>query len=172
MFIHISYVKFIEGSSGTVLRECLTPFIAELEDLFVNGFRTLFPYDSQKISMSLLVHDIGEPIILRAMLMNFTCDHSAQSKAGMLKAGGHLACRRHNISANRKGILDDGGIPLYEDNREYVRFLPPCRTAQSLLEAVTYRRSLLQGGERAKFARAGGNNMLLKFVNLVSFVWF
>ena len=38
MFIPISYVKSIEGSSGTVLRACLTPFKAELEDLFVNGF--------------------------------------------------------------------------------------------------------------------------------------
>ena len=65
MFILISYVKSMEGSSGTVLRACLTPFIGELEDLFVNGFRTLFPYDSQKVSMSFLVHDIGEPIVLR-----------------------------------------------------------------------------------------------------------
>ena len=100
MFISISYVKSMEGSSRTVLRVCLTPFIAELEDLFVNGFRTLFPYDSKKISMSFHVHDIGKPIILSSMLMNFTCDHLAQSKAGMLKAGGHLACRRHNIFAN------------------------------------------------------------------------
>ena len=128
MFIPISYVKSMKGSSGTMLRIYLTPFIAELEDLFVNGFRILFPYDSQKISMSLPVHDIGEPIILRAMLMNFTGNHPAQSKAGMLKAGGHLACRRHNIFVNRERILGEVGIPLYEDNREYVRFPPPRRT--------------------------------------------
>ena len=45
MFISISYVKSMEGCSGIVLRAYLTPFIAELEDLFVNEFRTLFPYD-------------------------------------------------------------------------------------------------------------------------------
>jgi hypothetical protein len=156
MFIPISCVKSMEGSSGTVLRACLTPFIAELEDLFVNGFRTLFPYDFQKIRLSLPVHDIGEPIILRAILMNFTGDHPAQSKAGMLKAGGHLACRRHNIFPHKERILGEGGIPLYEDNQEYVRFPPSRRTAQSLLEAVTYWRSLPQGGERARIARAGG----------------
>ena len=50
--------------------------------------------------MNLVVHDIGEPIILRTMLVNFTCDHLAQSKAEMLKAGGHFACRRHNIFAH------------------------------------------------------------------------
>ena len=38
MFIPISYVKFMEDSSRTVLRACLIPFKAELEDLFVNGF--------------------------------------------------------------------------------------------------------------------------------------
>jgi hypothetical protein len=138
MFILISYVKFMEGNNATVLRACLTPFIAELEDLFVNEFRTLFPYNSQKICTSLYVHDIREPIILRAMLMNFTGDHPTQSKAGMLKAGGHLACRRHNIFAHKERILGEGGTPLYEDNKEYVRFPPPRRTTQSLLEAVTY----------------------------------
>ena len=127
IFIPISYVESMEGSSGTVLR-AFTPFIAELEDLFVNEFRTLFPYDSKKISMSLSVHDIRKPILLRAMLMNFTGDHHAQSEAGMLKARGHLACRRHIIFANRKRTLGEGGIPLYEDNREYVRFPPPRRT--------------------------------------------
>ena len=76
----------MKSSSGTVLRACLTPFIAELEDIFVNGFQTLFPYDSRKISMSLPLYNIGEPIILRAVLMNFTSDHLAQSEAGMLKA--------------------------------------------------------------------------------------
>ena len=111
MFIPISYVKFMEGSSETVLRACLTPFIAELKDLFVNEFQTLFPYDFQKISMSLHVHDIGEPIILKAMLMNFKGDHPVQSKAGMLKAGGHLACGRYNIFANKERILGEGGIP-------------------------------------------------------------
>ena len=70
MFIPISFVKFMEGSSGTVLRACLKPFIAELEDLFVNGFSTLYPYDSQKICMHLNVHDPQEPIILRALLMS------------------------------------------------------------------------------------------------------
>ena len=102
--------------------------------------------------------------------MNFTSDHLAQSKAGMLKAGGYLACRRHNLFANRERTLGEGGISLYEDNREFVRFPPPRRIAQSLLEAVTYWRCLLQGGERTKIARAGGNNMLFKFVDLVSFV--
>ena len=52
--------------------------------------------------MNLVVHDIGEPIILRTMLMNFTCDHLAQSKAEILKAGGHFACRRHNIFAHKE----------------------------------------------------------------------
>lgn len=131
----------MEGNSAMVLRACLTPFIAELEDLFVNGFRTLFPYDSQKICISIFVHDIRKPIILRAMLMNFTCDHPTQSKAGMLKAGGHLACRRHNIFAHKEQILGEGKIPIYEDNKEYVRFPPPRRTAQSLLEAMTNWRS-------------------------------
>ena len=38
MFIPISYVKFMEDNSGIVLRANLILFIAELEDLFVNGF--------------------------------------------------------------------------------------------------------------------------------------
>ena len=89
--------------------------------------------------------------------MNFTGDHPAQSKAGMLKGRGHFACRRHNLFASRERILDEGGIiPLYKDHREYVRFPPPRRTSQSLFEAITYWRSLPQGGKRAKIARAGG----------------
>ena len=91
MFILISYIKFMECNNATVLKACFKPFIVELEDLFVNGFRTLFPYDPQKICMSLHVHDIQEPIVLRVMLMNFTCDHPTQSKTRLLKGGGHLA---------------------------------------------------------------------------------
>jgi hypothetical protein len=146
----------MEGNSATMLSACLTPFIAELEDLFVNGFRILFPYDSQKICMSLHVHDIREPIILRAMLMNFTGDHPTQSKTGMLKGGGHLACRRHNIFAHKERILGEGGIPLYEDNKKYVRFSPPHRTTQSLLEAVTYWKSCPKVENEQKLLELGG----------------
>ena len=53
----------------------------------------------------------------------------------------------------RERILGECGISLYEDNREYVRFSPPRRTTQSLLEAVIYWRSFPQGGERARSAR-------------------
>lgn len=156
LFIPISYVKSMEDNSGTVLRACLTPFMAELEDLFVNGYQTFFLYDYQRISMNLHVHDIRDFIILRAMLMNFTCDHSPQSKAGILKAGGYLACKRHNLLAQKERILGEAGIPLFEDYQEYIRFPPSRPIAQSLLEAVTYWRFLSQGEERAKIARAGG----------------
>lgn len=77
IFILISSIKFIEGSSAMVLRACLKSFIMEFKQLFVNGFRTLFSYDSQIICMNLDVHDIREPIILRAMLINFTEEHLA-----------------------------------------------------------------------------------------------
>lgn len=70
IFILINFVK-----CAMVLRACLKPFITEFEQLFVNGFRTLFSYDSQRICMNLDVHNIREPIILRAMLMNFTGEH-------------------------------------------------------------------------------------------------
>ena len=52
--------------------------MTELEELFVNNFRVLFPYDSPRICMNLDVYDIQKPIILRVMLMNFTEDHHVE----------------------------------------------------------------------------------------------
>jgi hypothetical protein len=120
MFIPISSVKLIKDYNTMALRICLKPFKTKLEDLFVNDFRTLFSYDSQRICMNLDVYDIREPIILRVVLMNFTGDYHAYLKARLLKGGGHLTCRRHNIFACRERILKKGEMSLYEHNREYV----------------------------------------------------
>lgn len=68
--------------------------------------------------MNLHVHDIQKPLILRTMLMDFISDHLAQSKTWLLK--NYIACRKHNIFAQKERILGDGGIFLYEHNREYV----------------------------------------------------
>lgn len=136
MFIPISCAKLIQESSGNVLRACLEPFVAELEEIFAEGFKTLFSYKSEIISGSVEVHNIGDPILLRAILLNFTGDHPVQSKIGLLKGGGHLACRRHDLFFCMGDMSVESGKSLYEQNRKHARFDPPRRTAETLLEAV------------------------------------
>ena len=47
-------------------------------------------------------------------------------------------------------------MPLYEHDKEHIRFLPPRRTLSSPFEVVTNWRSLFQCGERARLARVEG----------------
>ena len=70
--------------------------------------------------------------------MSFTGNHHAQFKAKMLKVGGHLACRKHNIFAHDEKILGDVEYPYMKTIESMSTFLHPRRTTQSLLEAVTY----------------------------------
>lgn len=101
MFISISSAKLIENSNASVLRACLQSFVIELENLFEDGYHILYVYTSHTMSTNIDVHNIDESILVRAILMNFTRDHLAQSKVGLLKGGEHLAYRRYNLFAYR-----------------------------------------------------------------------
>lgn len=142
IFIPISCVKLIHENSGNVLRACLEPFVTELEEIFAEGFKTLFSYKLETISESVEAHSIGDVVLLRAILLNFTGDHPAQSKVGLLKGGGYLACRRHDLFSCMEDMSADRGKIVYKQNRKHVRFNPPRRTAESLLEALTNWRTM------------------------------
>lgn len=156
MFIPISCTKLIHENSGNVLRASLKPFISDLEQIFVEGFQTLFSYKSESISDSVQAHDIGDVILLRAILLNFTCDHHAQLKVGLLKGGRYLACRRHDLFSCMEDSTTYRGKSFYEHNMKYARFNPPWRIVESLLEALTIWRTMPKGAERTRLGRLGG----------------
>ena len=156
MFIPISCAKLIHENSGNVLRACLEPFVTELEEIFTEGFKIRFSYKLETISESVEAYNIEDVVLLRTILLNFMGDHHAQSKVGLLKGGGYLACRRYDIFSCMEDISTDRGKILYEQNKKHARFNPPWRTAENLLEALTNWRYMPKGAERARLERLGG----------------
>jgi hypothetical protein len=69
----------------------ITPFVKELEALYVYGMQCIFNYPTCRISNLLSQSEI---VNLRAFFMFMTGDHPAQCKISNLKSLGKAACRR------------------------------------------------------------------------------
>ena len=138
------FIMFIPIKSEKTYRKQQCDGVENMPQTIYNGVRRfisklfynfVFVWFTKKC-MHFDLYDIRKPIILRAMLMNFRGDRIIQSKAWLSKGRGYFARKRHNIFANEEGILGEGGMHLYEHNKKYVRYVPPRRTTQSLLEVV------------------------------------
>jgi len=106
----------------------ITPFVEELEALFVDGMHCRFNYPVCRIS-NLLPQ--SETPNLRALFMFMTGDHPAQCKISNLKSSGRAACRRCKMHSE----LVDGQY-VYGESERQCQHPPERRTAKELRHSV------------------------------------
>ena len=106
----------------------ITPFVKELEALFVFGMQCRFNYPTCRISNLL---SQSETVNLRAILLFMIGDHSTQNKISNLKSSGKAACRRCKMHSE----LVDGQY-VYGQNEVQCVHPPERRTARELRYGV------------------------------------
>jgi hypothetical protein len=91
----------------------LEPLLREMESALIHGFEVCYDFPAELISPHLPPVSETCNSKIRAMLMYWTRDHSAQTKVGGSKLSRYNACRRHKNMAEK--VV--GNKVMYPNNR-------------------------------------------------------